>query len=385
MSDILTTLIMQGGGALGAYQAGAYESLTQGDVKIDWVIGTSIGAINGAIIAGNPPEHRVERLRAFWESLAPSQTWLDAWSPARWLPATWAAFNPFAPVLAAAAKDSLVFGAVTQGVPGFFIPRAGAAFDLDAPLAPADAGFYDTSPLRQTLRDHIDFNYLNAGHTRLSVCAVDIETAELKVFDSSQMTIGAEHIMASGALPPAFPPVMIKDRAYWDGGICSNTPLEVALADADMRDMLVFMIDLWDPTETLPTTMSGVLGRQKDIQYSSRATTQIAQQARIQDLQRAIRMLAEVVPANELEKPEIAALATQGCDHTVSVVRLIMRALDGDDQYKDVDFSAATVAKRWAAGGADARRALKHKAWLKPLPPHAGLVVHELDQNEASP
>ncbi len=380
MKPPLTSLILQGGGALGAYQAGVCDALQQHNRGIDWIIGTSIGAINAAIMAGNLPEHRVAQLRAFWQSLAPATTWIDSWAPAAWWNAGWAQLNPVSHILAGAARDSAVFGAMAAGVPGFFKPRAGASFDLNAACALSVAGFYDTTPLAQTLCNHVDFDYLNAGHTRLSVCAVDVETAELAVFDTATMTIGLEHIMASGALPPAFPPVMIEGRSYWDGGICSNTPLEVLLADTGERDMLAFMIDLWDPTEALPRTMNEVMSRQKDIQYASRASASIKQQARIQDLQRAIRGLTNAMPDDVRNRPEIAALAKKGCDHTISVVHLIQKAQDGDDQFKDVDFSADTVAKRWAAGLVDATRALKHEAWLKPLPPHAGLVLHELDQ-----
>jgi NTE family protein len=175
---------------------------------------------------------------------------------------------------------------------------------------------------------------------------------------------------------------MIGEHAYWDGGIYSNTPLEVLLNDDLDRDALVFMIDLWDPTERLPTTMSGVMDRMKSIQYTGRTTAQIRIRKRIEDLQKAVRLLSEQIPQDRLADPAIAALAAKGADRTVNVVRLIMKALEGDDQFRDVDFTAATVDARWAAGNADAARALRHKAWLKPVPPHAGLVIHELDQHE---
>ena len=376
MTDELIAIILQGGGALGAYQAGVFENLAAHDVTPDWIIGTSIGAINGAIIAGNRPQDRVAMLTSFWHGMAPAASWLDAWTPAAWT----GTVNPFAPWFAGVAKKQAVLSAMTQGVPGFFTPRFGAALDPDAPVAPGDAGFYDTSPLRQTLLDHIDFDYLGNGPVRLSVCAVDVESAEFKVFDSSETRIGPEHIMASGALPPAFPPVVIEGRAYWDGGIYSNTPLEVLLGEERNRDALVFMIDLWDPTEHLPTSMASVMDRMKSIQYTGRTTAQIHVRARIEELQKAIRLLAEEIPAARLADPAVAQLAAKGTDRTVNVVRLIMQALDGDDQFRDVDFTLATVDARWAAGHADVGRALRHKAWLKPVPPHAGLVIHELDQ-----
>jgi len=379
MTDQLVAIILQGGGALGAYQAGVFEKLAASAIVPDWIIGTSIGAINGAIIAGNRPEHRLEKLSAFWHGMAPGRSWLDAWTPAYWPEM----LNGFAPGLAALSKNQAVLSAMAQGIPGFFNSRAWPGFDLDAPVAIDEAGFYDTAPLRQTLLDHVDFEYLNEGPVRLSVCAVNVETAEFTVFDTAdkaQGPIGPEHIMASGALPPAFPPVLIGGQAYWDGGIYSNTPLEVLLNAAPNRDALVFMIDLWDPTECIPATMTGVMDRMKSIQYTGRTTAQIQVRKRIEDLQKAIRLLAEHIPEDRRADPAIAQLAAKGTDRTVNVVRLIMQALEGDNQFRDVDFTSATVEARWAAGKADAARALHHKSWLKPVPPHAGLVIHELDQ-----
>src|SRR5258706_8257482 len=247
MTDQLIAIILQGGGALGAYQAGVFEKLAANAIVPDWIIGTSIGAINGAIIAGNEPERRVEKLMSFWQSVAPAASWLDAWSFAGWA----GSFNPFAPVLTSLSKNQAVLSAMTQGINGFFEPRLPPSFDPGASVALDEAGFYDTAPLHQTLLDHVDFDYLNEGPVRLSICAVDIETAEFTVFDTtdqSQGPIGPRHIMASGALPPAFPPIMIGGRAYWDGGMYSNTPLEVLLNEERNRDALVFMVDLWDPT-----------------------------------------------------------------------------------------------------------------------------------------
>jgi NTE family protein len=379
MTDQLVAIILQGGGALGAYQAGVFEKLAASAIVPDWIVGTSIGAINGAIIAGNKPEHRLEKLNSFWHGMAPGLSWLDAWTPAYWSQM----LNSVVPGFAALSKSQAVYSAMTQGIPGFFSSRGLADFDLNAPVATDEAGFYDTTPLHQTLLDHVDFDYLNEGPVRLSVCAVNVATAEFTVFDTAEKShgpIGPEHIMASGALPPAFPPILIGGQAYWDGGIYSNTPLEVLLNAEPNRDALVFMIDLWDPTECIPTTMAGVMDRMKSIQYTGRTTAQIRLRKRIEDLQKAIRLLAEQIPEDRRSEPAVADLAAKGTDRTVNVVRLIMQALEGDDQFRDVDFTPATVEARWAAGMADAARALRHKAWLKPVPPHAGLVIHELDQ-----
>lgn len=377
MTKQLTALILQGGGALGAYQAGVFEQLSAQDFQPDWIVGTSIGAINGAIIAGNRPEHRVAKLRAFWDGLAPALSWLDAWSPVAWAER----FNPFAASMGVTTRNNAVLGAMSQGIGGFFSPRLSVNWGINTSVAIADAGFYDTSPLRKTLLEHVDYDYLNSGPVRLCVCAVNVASGELKVFDSrDKEPLGPEHIMASGALPPAFPPVIIGGHAYWDGGIYSNTPLEVLLAEEANRDALVFMIDLWDPSEALPQSMAEVMERQKSIQFAGRAREQLKIQARKEELQQAIRALAALVPANLLKAPAIAKLAAKGCDRTIQIVRLIMQRLQSDDQFKDVDFSTATVKARWAAGKADAARALEHKAWLKPVPPHSGLIIHELDQ-----
>ena len=380
MTDQLIAMILQGGGALGAYQAGVFEQITAKGFVPDWIVGTSIGAINGAIIAGNEPEHRVDKLASFWRSVGPAASWFDLWTPKGLAEA----FDPLVPMLTSLSKNRAVLSAITRGIDGFFEPRLPFNFDLNASVPLNKAGFYDTSPLHQTLLDHIDFDYLNDGPVRLSVCAVNVETAEFTVFDTADKSagpIGPGHIMASGALPPAFPPVLIGEHAYWDGGIYSNTPLEVLLNDDLCHDALVFMVDLWDPTERLPTTMPGVMDRMKSIQYTGRTTAQIRIRKRLEDLQKAIGLLAEQIPADRLADPAIAALAAKGRNRTVNVIRLIMEALEGDDQFRDVDFTAATIDARWAAGNADAVRALRHKAWLEPVPPHAGLVIHELDQD----
>ena len=362
-----TVLILQGGGALGAYQAGVYQHLFEHHTPIDWVIGTSIGAINSALIAGNPPETRLANLRAFWNSLIPSAP-VNLWSGSQ----AW--FN-----LPNAAGT---FRTLMHGVEGFFKPRFGATWDIHSKVELHKAGFYDTSPLKATLEKYVDFDYLNEGDMRLSVCAVDIDDGQSAVFDNTKQTIYPEHIMASGALPPGFPPIEIDGRAYWDGGVYSNSPLEVFLEADEKRDALCFMVDLWDATENRPQSMAEAMARYKNIQYASRSSEQLMMHQKLQDMQRAIRELSKHLAPEARKKAELKPLIEMGCDHTVNVVNLIMKALPGDDYFKDIDFSAETVATRWQAGIHDCRRALRHKAWLQPLPPHAGLIIHELPQEE---
>ncbi len=369
MSQQDTVLILQGGGALGAYQAGVYQQLHEAHTPLDWIIGTSIGAINSALIAGNPPETRITQLRAFWDSLAP-----DAVSRGSF----WPTFSPWMNLT----NNLNTLNAITQGVNGFFKPRFGAAWDINAKVPIEEAGFYDTSPLKATLEKYVDFDYLNDGPIRVSICAVDIDSGQGVVFDSKRSRLGPEHVMASGALPPGFAPVKIGDRAYWDGGVYSNTPLDVFLDEERKADALCFMIDLWDPSETRPESISAAMTRYKSIQYASRSAEQLLIYQRIQDLQRAIRALTEHLPAAERKNEALKPLMAMGCDHTINVVHLIMKALPDDNYFKDVDFSMATMEARWAAGMHDCKRALRHKSWQKPLPPHAGLVIHELPQEE---
>ena len=365
-----TVLILQGGGALGAYQAGVFDALSRGEIDVDWVIGTSIGAINGAVIAGNPPEHRVAKLRAFWESVSSNTLELP---PAllMWMP--W---------LQTASQSAATSNTITNGVPGFFAPRSGALWDLQQTRPIAEASFYDTTPLKATLEHFVDFDYLNSKRTRLTTCAVDVENGQVKLFDShlQKEPITPEHIMASGALPPGFPAIQIDGRYYWDGGIYSNSPLDVFLRDHCDDDALCFMVDVWDPTESAPTSISEAMARYKSIQYASRSMEQLENQQRIQDLQRAIRALSNELPATSKKRGALAKLIAMGHDRTVNVVHLILKAREGDDTFKDIDFNAESIDARWHAGHHDAVRALSHKAWLQPLPPHAGLIIHELPQ-----
>lgn len=360
-----TVLILQGGGALGAYQAGVYEHLQEQHTEIDWVIGTSIGAINSALIAGNPPESRIRNLRAFWQSLAPKP-----------MPVLWPAMAPWANQ----PKRFSAIDTMMTGVEGFFKPRVNLNWDINSKVALGKAGFYDTTPLKTTLEKYVDFDYLNRGKMRISVCAVDIDNGQGAVFDSRRERIRPEHIMASGALPPGFPPIEIDGRAYWDGGVYSNSPLEVFLEDEEKRDALCFMIDLWDPTESRPQSIAEAMARYKNIQYASRASEHLQTHQRIQDLQRAIRVLATKLSESDKQNRELQSLINLGCDHTINVVHLIMKAFPDDHYFKDIDFSTATVDARWQAGIHDCRRALQHKGWLQPLPPHAGLIIHELPQ-----
>ena len=360
-------LVLQGGGALGSYQAGAFEALAANNIAIDWVVGTSIGAINGVIIAGNRPEHRVANLRKFWDTVSQDTPNLFAnFMPAQlWQP--WA-------------DAGKVWSTISRGIPGFFKPRTNSIWNINQSGSEAQTSFYDTSPLEATLNTLVDFKYLNEQHVRFTVSAVNVETGVLKTFDNTHQKITARHILASGALPPGFPPIEIDGALYWDGGIYSNTPIDIVLDDAQRRDTLCFMIDLWDPTETRPGSISDALARQKDIQFASRSSEHLEDHARMQNLRRAIRLLSENLTTKQRALPAIKKLAALGCASTVNIVRLIMKALPTDDQNKDIDFARASLLARWQAGVHDVGRALAHKSWLSAPPNHIGMVIHELQQ-----
>jgi NTE family protein len=363
-----TVLVLQGGGALGAYQGGAFEALATHDLQPDWVVGTSIGAINGAIIAGNPPEMRLQRLRQFWALVAQE----DALG-----------HNPFAAWLGPWANASALWATITQGIPGFFEPRPGSTLNINQNVPTGDASFYSTAPLRSTLLELIDFDYLNAKHVRCTVCAVEVASGELVPFDNHKHILTPEHIMASSALPPGFPPVLIQGKAYWDGGIYSNTPVDIVMDDAERRDTLCFMVDLWDPTEAEPDSISAAMARQKDIQYASRTREHLEDHRKMQNMRHAIQLLADRLPAKDRADPALQRLMRQGCTATINIVRLIMKALPGDDLNKDIDFSRRTLQTRWALGQHDGERALRHKSWLQPLHEPLGMVIHELPQQES--
>ena len=353
-------LVLQGGGALGAYQVGVYEALHAAGIEPDWVIGTSIGAINGALIASNPPEKRMERLQAFWAAVEQTS---GAAGPAPWFPD--------------AAIAATRFWTMLAGIPGFFTPNPFAWFGQHAPVGAEHAAYYTTSPLRSTLADLVDLDYLNAGNTRISLGAVKVRNGEMTYFDSRTEAMSIEHILASGALPPAFPAVRIKDAFYWDGGIYSNTPLEAVLDDSPRRSSLIFTVDVWNPDGPEPETLWQVAGREKEIKYASRAKSHIARQKQIHHLRHVILELTRAMPQKLRQSPAVRELASWGCKTTMHVVPLLASGISGDDQMKDIDFTAAGILIRRQAGYADTCRMLELSPWNRPMDSIEGIVVHE--------
>lgn len=359
-----TALVLQGGGALGAYQAGVYQALHEHDLAPDWVVGTSIGAINAALIAGNEGVNRVDRLRQFWDRVSRPDAvdMKQIIDPAR-RANTWLA----------------TVDAVTSGVTGFFKPRPFNMFAAGLAVPPDDASFYDTQDLADTLRELIDFKYLHApGGTRLSVNAVKVTSGELVSFDSQQQPIEVEHIMASGALPPGFPGVRIAGELYWDGGLYSNTPLESILNDGPSGNTLCFMVDLWNPVGTEPTTMDEVQTRQKDIMFASRSTRHIDAYLRTHKLQRMIHELYESLPPAAKGKAGKQMLQDIGCNSTIHIVRIPYSGQDWHMAAKDINFSKGSIEWRWEQGYRDALRAVSEGAWLAEIEGDVGVVVHDL-------
>jgi NTE family protein len=353
-----TVLVLQGGGALGAYQVGVYEALAEAGVEPDWVVGTSIGAINAGIIAGSPKAERVDRLREFWKRIehGPGVTqYLPAW-------------------MATAARNAV---AVTSGVPSFFQPQPAAFLSPHLPLGADAAGFYTTKPLADTLEDLIDFGQLNSGDVRLTVGASRVSDSEMVYFDSRDMEIDLRHIMASGALPPAFPAVRIDGELYWDGGILSNTPVEVVFDDNPRRNSLVLAVHIWNPHGPEPRSIWEVMNRQKDLQYSSRSNTHIARQRQLHRLRHIIAELGSMVPECTAKDKIVSQLKGYGCTTTMHVVRLLAPSLDYEDHSKDIDFSSEGIRQRREAGYRDTMITLEKAPWRGAFDPIEGFILHE--------
>ncbi len=353
-------LVLQGGGALGAYQVGVYEALHEAGIEPDWVIGTSIGAINGAVIAGNAPEHRLERLRTFW-SLVEQRAAVDAFE--------------LVPGLGNALANMTT---MMQGLTPFFGPNPASWFGPHAPVGLDSAAYYTTAPLRQTLSALVDLDYLNGKHTRLTVGAVNVRSGEMRYFDSRDETICVEHVMASGALPPMFPAVRVDGEPYWDGGIYSNTPIEAVLDDKPRKDSVIFAVQMWNPEGQEPNSLWEVAGRQKDIQYASRAKSHIARQKQIHHLRHIIRELAKHIPDKSRAAPDVKELAAWGCGTTMHVTRLTSPRIEGEDQLKDMDFTPAGILARWRAGYDETRRVIALAPWRRAVDPTEGVVIHDI-------
>lgn len=352
-------LVLQGGGALGSYQAGVYQALHEAGIEPDWIIGTSIGAINASLIAGNAPDQRLQRLKEFWKRMEQNPVWNLG-----------AAFPDFNEKLA-------YWSSVTNGIPGFFRPNPLAHAGDSYPLGADRAGFYSTAPLEKTLLELVDFSRVKRCAPRLTVGAAHVRSSQMRYFDSRDGELTVKHVMASGALPPAFPAVRIDGELYWDGGILSNTPTEAVFDDNPRRNSLIFAVHLWNPVGAEPTTMAEVLNRHKDVQYSSRIASQIARQQQAHRLRHVINQLAARLPESERSDPAVRELIDYGCSTRMHVVRLLAPQLDRESHTKDIDFSPSGIMRRWDAGYSHTRSVLERRPWVGEFDPLAGVVLHE--------
>ncbi len=347
-------LVLQGGGALGSYQAGAYQALCHFDFEPEWVAGISIGAVNAAIIAGNERDKRIEKLKEFWQMVS---------SPVPWHPTT---KNERGRVLFNETSAALI---ATFGVPGFFTPRI-----PPAPLWPAGTvqaqSYYDTAPLRKTLERLVDFDRINDLKVRLSVGAVSVTTGNFRYFDNFEFRkmgkhIGPEHVMASGALPPGFPSIEIEGEHYWDGGVSSNTPLDYVLDAETDRDLLIFQVDLFSARGDLPKNLLEAAEREKDIRYSSRTRLNTDKNRQLHNARKALRDLIMRLPDNLKNDPSLEILAKAARENTVTVVHLIYRSKNYETNSKDYDFSHVAMVEHWEAGVRDVHLSMRHKDWLE--------------------
>lgn len=363
-------LVLQGGGALGSYQPGVAEVLNHIGLHMTWVAGISIGAINSALIAGNPPERRIERMRAFWERVTSRVQW---------------PFEPHGDVARSFLNQLSSYSALSFGQPGFFNPRV-----PPPQFQPAGShnalSYYDTAPLRDTLLELVDFDYLNTkSPVRLSVGAVNIRTGNFVYFDSRERRIGPEHIMASGALPPGFPPVEIEGELYWDGGLVSNTPLSYVLHQAPDDCSLIFQVDLFASVGNRPRTIAEVNEREKDIQFSSRTRLNTDVFRETQVMRRAIGDLLDKLPEEVRQLPEYKELEQYRPRSTVNIIHLIYRRHGYDREYKDYEFSRNTMIDHWNAGRDTIIRTLRHQDWFDLPKGHhqAGVVTHDVHRDAA--
>jgi NTE family protein len=372
-------LVLQGGGALGAYQAGVYEELASTKYQPDWIAGVSVGAINAALIAGNPPERRVERLSEFWQLLSSGMGPLSDALSGHWYLNTMAgmgqprsAFNQFSALWSA-----------MLGIPGFYQPRIPPA--LLQPDGSAGAlSIYDSAPLRATLERLIDFDLINSRKVRLSMGAVNVRTGNSKYFDNfdaANPVIGPEHVMASGALPPAFPPVVIDGESYWDGGIVSNTPLQYVLDTRARESLLVLQVDLFNARGELPVNLAGVQQRQKDILYSSRTRYNSNMAAEVANTRKAICALLMKLPEHLKDDEAVRRLVDGMRTVPTDIVHLIYRQASWELESKDYEFSRASVLEHWRAGARDMADTIAHPEWLQSSGSGEGVTQYDLTRH----
>jgi NTE family protein len=343
-------LVMQGGGAPGCYQAGVYQALHEADIEPDWVIGTSIGAINGAIIAGNLPADRLKRLQEFWARLETMP------------------LGPFSDLMP-----------LMGGVPGFYCLNPALAWGVDAKVGIEQASMYRVDPLKKLLPSLVNFNLINSGKSRFTLGLAAVRTGEIRYFDSKRDTIGLDHVLGSSAIPPCFPAVRIDDEYYWDGGIYSNTPVEVVFDDYPRLSSVVFAAQIWHTRGPEPKSLMHAFMREKDILFGSRTRSQIARQAELHRMRHVVRELTEMLPEDCKNSPRAKDLADWGCGTKIHLVEINAQPIDGETNSRDYDFSRAAIKARWGAGYADTCRMIERRPWDNPIDPSMDVAVYASD------
>jgi NTE family protein len=355
---------LHGGGALGAYQAGAYEELARQGQLPHWLAGISIGAINAALIVGNPPERRIARLTEFWDTVTAGPPIL----------APWLAWN-----MGERSTQNQVYAsmAIQFGLPGFFSPRWPPAL-MQAPGTIGAISFYDTAPLKETLENLVDFDLLNSCATRLSVGAVNVHNGNFAYFDTTKERLDVRHIMASSALPPGFPPIEIDGAWYWDGGLVSNTPLQYVLDQPADTGRLVFQVDVFPSVGPIPGTLAEVVEREKDIRFSSRTRLNTTNELEQHALAQAAFRLCAKLPPEWANDPDVSILKGAAHESAVTVVHLIQRGKAYESESKDYEFSRLSMREHWTEGRADMARTFAHPCWQERVPPRDGVHVFDL-------
>ena len=353
-------LVLQGGGALGSYQAGVYQALHEAGIEPDWIIGTSIGAINASLIAGNAPQNRLSRLREFWKKMEQNPVW------------------SFRDVFPGFNEKLSYWSTVTNGIPGFFRPNALAHAGDSYPLGADRAGYYSTAPLEQTLNDLVDFKLVNACKPRLTVGAAHVRSSEMRYFDSRDCELGVKHIMASGALPPAFPAIRIDGELYWDGGILSNTPTEAVFDDNPRKNSLIFAVHLWNPVRRRADhDGGGAEPPQGRAVFLAGSPARSRASSRRTGCAMSSTSLQRRLPEAERNSEAVRELAGYGCPTRMHVVRLLAPQLECETHTKDIDFSPSGIMQRWDAGYRHTKAVLDRKPWIGEFDPLSGVILHE--------
>ena len=348
-------LVLQGGGALGAYQAGVYQALHEANIGVDWLCGTSIGAINGAIIAGNPPEKRVERLRDFWETVTtppvriPNMPWFTElpWNGnghARY----WS-------------NRISAFTTMLHGAPGFFSPRPLPPLHASA-ATPDDVSYYDITPLKETLARLVDFELINDDSMRFTVLATNVRSGARASFDNREQEITQAHILASASLPPSFPPTEIDGEYFWDGGVISNSPMQFVIDNRGRHTALVFQVDLWDENGEVPRDIPSANLRAMEIHSASRINLTLEQYQRIQRFRMALRRFLDELPEQCQNDPDVQFLSEQARGKVATIVQLKYQSKKFETAGKMFEFSRLAMEEHWQTGYDDTKVALAEPA-----------------------